>query len=88
MDNHKSSPLASELLAKIIAAYADIWADVLLGKNLSIHLKSMEDDLKMLNELIDGKESLGENPLPFYRIANRLFRMKDVVTRKIAKFNQ
>lgn len=83
MENDNPSQLENEFLSSIMISYADIMADVILKKNLTIHLKIIEDDLAMLNEFIDGKEKLKENPLRFYRIANMLFRMKDVILRKI-----
>jgi len=64
-------------------AYADIWADVMLNKNLQRHLKSMQQDLAQLNQLIDGKELLQENALPLYRITNQLFRMQDMLRTKL-----
>jgi hypothetical protein len=87
MENQESSTTENKLLSKIMAAYANIWADVILGKNLAIHLKSIEEDLVMLNEFVDGKEKLRENPLHFYRITNMLYRMKDVLLQKIMSVN-
>lgn len=75
--------MENEFLSKITAAYADIWGDVLLNKNLLKHLETMDEDLASLNELIDGKETLKQNTLPFYRLANQLFRMRDVVRKKV-----
>ena len=83
MGNRESSTGENELLFKYVVAYADIWADVILNKNLHRHLRSMQDDLKHLNELIDGREALKANALPLYRISNQLFRMQDVVRSKI-----
>ena len=83
MQNNESSPKERELTSKYITAYADIWADVILNKNLLKHLKSIKIDLAHLNELIDGKEILQENTLPFHRIANQLYRMQDIVQKKL-----
>jgi hypothetical protein len=88
MKNDKPAPLERELLSKIMAAYADIWADVILGKNLTAHLILIREDILMLNELIDGKEALQENTLRYYRLVNMLYRMKDVIQDKIEKANQ
>ena len=85
MNETKSGALENPMLSKIMAAYAEIWADVMLDKNLQTHLRNMEDDLKILNELIDGKELLGHNSLHFHRIANMLYRLKDIVLDKIGK---
>ena len=83
MANRDSSAGENELMSKYIIAYADIWADVMLNKNLRRHLRSMQDDLRHLNELIDGKEAMNCNALPLYRITNQLFRMQDVLRAKI-----
>ncbi|TDO20256.1 hypothetical protein [Pedobacter duraquae] len=83
MESSEWSPIENELLSKYMIAYADIWADVLLNKNLNRHLRSIQEDLVHLNELIDGKEQLQQNALPIYRITNQLFRMQDVVRKKV-----
>lgn len=87
MENSQPVPMEEKLVSKYMIAYADIWADVMLNKNLSRHLRSIKDDLKHLNELIDGKEALNGNPLPLYRIANQLYRMQDVVKTKVDLFH-
>ena len=83
MENNEFSPTDKVLTSKYVTAYADIWADVMLNKNLKRHLNSIRADLAHLNELIDGKETLQQNALPLYRITNQLFRMQDVVRGKL-----
>jgi hypothetical protein len=45
-------------LDTMIAAYAEIWAEVLLDKNLVLHLIQIEDDLRYLNRLISLNDAV------------------------------
>lgn len=85
MENENLSPSESKRLSGLIAAYANIWADVILDKNLNMHLDDLNRDLEKINELIDGREDLKQPVLPFYRIANQLTRMREVIRKKISK---
>ena len=88
MEHHETVPMEDKLVSKYMIAYADIWADVILNKNLLLHLNTIEDDLKHLNEIIDGKEALNCNALGVYRITNQLYRMRDIVVKKVSVLQQ
>lgn len=75
----------NEKLQKIIAAYADLWADVLLDKNLGQHLKKISDDLGHLHKLIDHREARHLDTIHYYRIANQLFRLQEIIRDKHAR---
>lgn len=75
----------NEKLSKIITAYADIWADVILNKNLDQHLKGISEDLGLLNKLIDYKDARHLDTVRYYRIANQLFLLQEIVRDKLEK---
>lgn len=75
----------NEKLSKIITAYADIWADVMMDKNLEHHLKGISEDLGYLNKLIDYKDARHHDTIHYYRIVNQLFRLQDIVRDKLAR---
>ncbi|MET4141754.1 hypothetical protein [Pedobacter sp. UYP1] len=75
----------TEKLSKIITAYADIWADVMLDKNLDQHLKGISEDLGHLNKLIDYKDARHLNTVRYYRIANQLSLLQEIVRDKLAR---
>lgn len=76
------------ILSKIIAVYADIWADVLLDENLDRHLRNISDDLGHLNKLIDYREARGLETVNYYQITIQLFRLQEIVRNKIVRMKR
>jgi hypothetical protein len=83
MENDRTSPIKSNLLPKIVSAYADIWADVILERNLDFHLKVIDYDLVRISSQIAKREAANENPIHHYRVAKQLYRMREIIQRKI-----
>ena len=81
--NTKHTPLQSPVLKDIISAYADLWADVMLGKNLESHLKNIDSDLQYLDVLIAIREKEGANNQRIIKVANQLYCMKMIVLKKL-----
>jgi hypothetical protein len=82
MDDKKTL-IRKAKLDKMIAAYAEIWADVLLDKNLSMHLLNIEDDLRYLNQLIALKNLDHPHVLIYFSIAEQLKRLQRIVVYKL-----
>lgn len=85
MGNQKYSSAQSPELAELIAVYADVWADVIIGKNLDAHLREIEEDLVYINKIVDLKEASKQDAISIYRISNQLYRLKDIILRKQQK---
>ena len=83
--NTKHTPIQSPVLKDIISAYADLWADVMLGKNLESHLKNIDSDLQYLDVLIAIREKEGANNQRIIKVANQLYCMKMIVLKKLRK---
>jgi len=81
--NTKHTPIQSPVLKDIISAYADLWADVMLGKNLESHLKNIDSDLQYLDVLIAIREKEGANNQRIIKVANQLYCMKMIVLKKL-----
>ena len=81
--NTKHTPLQSPVLKDIISAYADLWADVMLGKNLESHLKKIDSDLQYVDVLIAIREKEGANNQRIIKVANQLYCMKMIVLKKL-----
>ena len=81
--NTKHTPIQSPVLKDIISAYADLWADVMLGKNLESHLKNIDSDLQYLDVLIAIREKKGANNQRIIKVANQLYCMKMIVLKKL-----
>lgn len=85
MENQRYSSAESTELAELVAVYADIWADVIIGKKLDVHLREVEEDLVYINKIIDLKEASKRDATSIYRIANQLYRLKDIILKKRQK---
>jgi hypothetical protein len=84
MDDKKTL-IRKAKLDNMIAAYAEIWADVLLNKNLIVHLLNIEDDLRYVNQLIALKD-LDHAHVPIYfSIREQLKRLHEIVVNKLSK---
>lgn len=81
MDNQETSHHYSKL-DKIMSAYADITADIILNKNLDEHLKEVEDDLLFLNLCIKNRKQKGKSTMALDRIALQLQDMLGILRLK------
>jgi len=81
--NTKHKELQSPILKNIISAYADLWADVMLGKNLESHLEKISTDLHYVDVLIAIREKEGVNTHRIIKVANQLYCMKMIVLKKL-----
>ena len=82
---YQKSLARKEKLNTITAAYAEIWADVLLDKNLELHLSQVTEDLRYLHHLIKSKDMAHPQIISYYRIANELIRLKYILDEKLKK---
>ncbi|MET1057661.1 MAG: hypothetical protein ABWY16_20265 [Pedobacter sp.] len=71
-------------LDKLVAAYAEIWADVLLDKNLDLHYLQIREDLEFLEQLIKLKDAGHQDTLMFSLIANQLNCLRAIVFSKLS----
>ena len=83
----KKSLIRKEKLNYIIAAYADIWADVLLKKNLDLHLLQVKEDLRYLTYLINSKDIDHPHIYTYYMIAKELIHFKNILNKKLKRLN-
>jgi len=82
--DQKKTMIRKAKLDNMIAAYAEIWADVLLDKNLSMHLLNIEDDLRYLNQLIAMKDQDHPHIPIYFSIAEQLKRLQEIVVNKLS----
>jgi len=75
--------IRSSALDQIISDYADMWAEVILDKNLEDHLKKIRADINFLNKLICMREKKGKDNTQFIRIADQLYALRQVVLKKL-----
>jgi len=75
--------IRSSALDQIISDYADMWAEVILDKNLEDHLKKIRADINFLNKLICMREKKGKDNTQFIRIADQLYALRQVVLKKM-----
>ncbi|SEA62662.1 hypothetical protein [Pedobacter hartonius] len=87
MDDKKSL-IRKEKLDYIIAAYAEIWAEVMLDKNLDLHLLQVEDDLRYLDHLINSKDADHPQTFIYYTIANDLIRLKKFLDKQLKRHDE
>jgi hypothetical protein len=81
--NQNKSLIRKQKLDNIIAAYAEMWADVLLDRNLSLHFSQIDADLKYLKELIDSKDPNHPDLLSYHMIADQLIHLKEIVAARL-----
>jgi hypothetical protein len=81
--NRKKILIRKEKLDNIIAAYAEMWADVLLDRNLHLHFSRINDDLQYLRQLIDSKDANHPDTLSYHKIADQLIHLKEIVAAKL-----
>lgn len=82
MQKGEPSP-ENQKLTQIIQAYSHIWAEVILNKNLMVHLNEIKDDLGQLKRLISERKNQNLETLPYCRIADQLFRLKEIINDKL-----
>lgn len=78
----------NQKLNGIIQAYVDIWADVILNKNLAVHLKKIKEDLNHINRVIKRRKTQELDVLSYCRIAYQLFRLQKIVSDKLEELSQ
>jgi len=82
--NTKDLPLhTSPVLKNIISTYADLWADVMLSKNLEKHLIKIEFDLYEIDHMITVRENEGKDHTAMDKVANQLYCLKMIVLKKL-----
>lgn len=72
-----------KILKDIISAYADLWADVMLGKNLENHLKKIDNDFYYVNRLAEIKEKDGNDNKRLVKIADQLYCLRLIILKKL-----
>jgi hypothetical protein len=75
-------------LDNMIAAYAEIWAEVLLDKNLVLHLIQIEDDLRYINRLINLNNAVHPHVPAYFAIAKQLIRLQEIIVQKLQRNNE
>jgi hypothetical protein len=70
-------------LDNLIAAYSEIWADVLLDKNLNQHYLQIEDDLLFLDQFIKLKDAQHQDTTMLCMIAHQLIQLREIVAVKL-----
>lgn len=81
--NTKSTLTPSPILKDIISVYSDLWADVMLGKNLESHRKKIEVDLYFIDHLVAEKQERGEDNSKIVKIANQLYCLRLIILKKL-----
>ena len=81
--NSKHEVIQSPVLKEIISTYADLWADIMLGKNLENHRKKIENDLHYVEQLAVLKEKEGKDNSQLVKIANQLYCLKLIILKKL-----
>jgi len=81
--NSKTTLTPSPILKDIISAYADLWADVMLGKNLESHQKKIEVDLYHVDQLALIKKSEGKDNSQLVKVANQLYCLRLIILKKL-----
>lgn len=81
--NTKITPTPSPILKHIISVYADLWADIMLGKNLEKHQAKIEADLFYIDQLAAIKEKNGKDSHQLVKIANQLYCLKLIILKKL-----
>ncbi len=71
----------------MISTYANIYADIILGKNAAEHLPFIKEGIDNLNKRIEETEMAGNDPTTFEKLGYRLYKMKDDAERLIAAGN-
>lgn len=65
-----------EFSSEIMADYANILADVILGKNAEKHLLVIDESLDALNSMIDYELQDGRDAIMFIKIAYCYYKLK------------
>lgn len=73
----------SPILKEIMSTYANLWADVMLSKNLEKHLIKIEFDLYEIDRHITMKENESKDHVAMDRVANQLYCLKMIVLKKL-----
>jgi len=81
--NSKHEIIQSPVLKEIISTYADLWADIMLGKNLENHRNKIENDLHYVEQLAVLKEKEGKDNSQLVKIANQLYCLKLIILKKL-----
>jgi hypothetical protein len=85
--DRKKTLIRKAKLDNMIAAYAEIWAEVLLDKSLRMHLLNIEDDLRYLNQLIAMKDQDHPHVPVYLLIAAQLKRLQEIIVEKLSRGN-
>lgn len=72
-------------LNNLMAAYADLWADVLLDKNLYDHFLAVNEDLYYLKQLIALKSAGHHDTVSYDKIAQQLICLKAIIAVKLKR---
>jgi hypothetical protein len=75
-------------LDNMIAAYAEIWAEVLLDKNLVLHFIQIEDDLRYINRLINLNNAVHPQVSAYFAIAKQLIHLQEIIVQKLQRNNE
>ncbi|RBQ08927.1 hypothetical protein [Pedobacter miscanthi] len=70
-------------LSRIIQEYADLWADVMLDKNLMKALEKINKDINDLDRLIVRRGTQGLDTVIYSKIANQLLVMEEIIREKV-----
>ena len=68
---------------KILTLFAHAKADVLLGKNLELHLKDIEGAIEAIHSKIDCLLIEGKTPTTHYEIGYSLYRLRDDILEQL-----
>jgi len=81
--NLKITLTPSPILKDIISAYADLWADVMLGKNLESHRRKIETDIYHIDLLAAMKEKDGKDNSHLVKVSNQLYCLRLIILKKL-----
>lgn len=68
---------------EIMADYANMLADIILGKNVAIHLPVINESLEALNSIIDIERSEGNDAIVYIKMAYCYYKLKEDANRLI-----
>lgn len=81
--NSKHIQIQSPVLKEIISTYANLWADVMLSKNLKNHLLKIETDLHYMEQVTGIMEKEGKNTTKLAKVADQLYCLKLIIQKKL-----
>ena len=67
---------------KIMGDYANMLADIIIGKNTEKHLPVINESLDALNSMIDSERSAGNDPVMYIKLAYCYYKLKEAADRQ------